>query len=289
MKKTRKIAIIADCHGLLEPLEATLEDIKRQGIGEIYSLGDNIGNGPNPKEVMDLIMNNDVQSVAGNAEYYVSLGVAPFVAYFDLDKLNNEIWTIGQIDKRQIEFIASMPPSIEITLGGKRIAFCHFAGDVRTDWLVHGQSRFQALERENKEAYKMFEFTNSRVHREYLTKIVEMYGEGPYAKAITSELEYPLFGGKMTNEFDYIIQGHVHFAIAPNPAARPQYYTIRANGMGYAGDSVDTASYVILTETEDGFDIENRLVKYDREKMIKAIEESDIPDKSTIEKYASIG
>ena len=37
----RQIAIFADIHGLLEPAVAVLEDIKRRGITEIYSLGDN--------------------------------------------------------------------------------------------------------------------------------------------------------------------------------------------------------------------------------------------------------
>lgn len=45
----RQIAVLTDIHGLLEPTIAVLKDIKKRGIKEIYSLGDNIGVGPNPR------------------------------------------------------------------------------------------------------------------------------------------------------------------------------------------------------------------------------------------------
>ena len=51
----RKVAIFADAHSLLEPTYAVLEDMRKRGITEIYSLGDNIGFGPNPGEVMDVM------------------------------------------------------------------------------------------------------------------------------------------------------------------------------------------------------------------------------------------
>ena len=49
-------AIISDIHGNQEALEAVLADIRRQGITEIYCLGDIIGYGPNPCECIDLVM-----------------------------------------------------------------------------------------------------------------------------------------------------------------------------------------------------------------------------------------
>ena len=63
----RKIGIITDLHGLYEPLIAALDSMKKRGITEIYSLGDNIGDGPNPKEAMLLLKEYGVISVLGNA------------------------------------------------------------------------------------------------------------------------------------------------------------------------------------------------------------------------------
>lgn len=57
--------------------------------------------------------------------------------------------------------------------------------------------------------------------------------------------------------------------------------------MGYQKDPIDTASYVILTEKENGFQLEEILVRFDREKMIYSILNSDSPD-VMIKEYVSL-
>ena len=69
----RQIAIFTDSHGLLEPTVAILEDIRRRGITEIYSLGDAIGVGPNPSEVLDVLDQYGVHQINGNSEEYSAL------------------------------------------------------------------------------------------------------------------------------------------------------------------------------------------------------------------------
>ena len=60
-----KRALISDIHSNLEGLEAVLADIDKQGITEIYCLGDIIGYGPNPRECIDLVMKMNV-CILGN-------------------------------------------------------------------------------------------------------------------------------------------------------------------------------------------------------------------------------
>lgn len=48
-----KRALISDIHSNIEALEAVLADIRDQGVSEIYCLGDLVGYGPNPREVID--------------------------------------------------------------------------------------------------------------------------------------------------------------------------------------------------------------------------------------------
>ena len=55
-----KRAIISDIHGNIEALKVVLEDIRGQGISEIYCLGDVIGYGPNPRECIDLCTDLEV-------------------------------------------------------------------------------------------------------------------------------------------------------------------------------------------------------------------------------------
>ncbi len=59
-------AIISDIHGNLEALEVVLADIRSHGIDTIYCLGDVVGYGPNPRECLDLVMQNATVCLLGN-------------------------------------------------------------------------------------------------------------------------------------------------------------------------------------------------------------------------------
>ena len=136
--KLRKIGIITDSHGLFEPTLAALEDMRHQGIDEIYSLGDNIGLGSNPKEVMDLLDAYNVKSVKGNHEEYVIDGVDKFKEHFtipekhELAKASTEI-TVRKLTEEQLEKIKAMPNEIIVDVGGEKILLTHWTKDYITD------------------------------------------------------------------------------------------------------------------------------------------------------------
>ncbi len=108
-------AIISDIHSNLEALKAVLEDIAKQGVSEIYCLGDVIGYGPNPRECIDLIMGCQM----------VLLGNHDQGALFDPDGFNRAaemaiMWTRQQLElpsesravqTKRWEFLAGRPHS----------------------------------------------------------------------------------------------------------------------------------------------------------------------------------
>ena len=63
------IAVISDIHGNLEALSTVLADIDRRGIQNIICLGDIIGYGPNPREVLDLVAKRCAWSLLGNHDF----------------------------------------------------------------------------------------------------------------------------------------------------------------------------------------------------------------------------
>lgn len=276
----KQIAIFTDAHGLLEPTEAALEDIKKRGITEIYSLGDNIGVGPNPKEVINLLQENNVISLRGNSEEYIILGTEPFKSYFDTLKKQSQLWTLSKLNEEEKGIISLYPHSIELAISGKNIALCHFANDVRFDYGTNSTFSYQRNIEKNNEAYKQFLYTNSPEQLVMMERLIEKYGvNNPIINGVLSAQEDPLFTGKKVDFFDAVIQGHVHWKIYEE-TNKTNFYSIRAVGMAYKNDPVDTASYVILSEEENGYNLEEVLVKYDREKMIHSILSSDNPDKS---------
>jgi len=65
------LAIISDIHGNLDALEAVLADIDARGIERIVCLGDMIGYGPNPGQVLDRVIARCEWSLLGNHDYAV--------------------------------------------------------------------------------------------------------------------------------------------------------------------------------------------------------------------------
>jgi predicted phosphodiesterase len=63
-----RLAILADIHGNYRALEAVLADVAQRGVERIFSLGDNIGYGPEPEEVVRTLQGYRVVSVMGNHE-----------------------------------------------------------------------------------------------------------------------------------------------------------------------------------------------------------------------------
>ena len=63
-----RLAIIADVHGNFKALQAVLADIAVMNVDRIISLGDNIGYGPEPEEVVQTLLDQEVVSVMGNHE-----------------------------------------------------------------------------------------------------------------------------------------------------------------------------------------------------------------------------
>ncbi len=293
----RNIAIFTDIHGLLEPTVAILNDINRRGIKEIYSLGDNIGSGPNPLEVIKLLEDNNVKSLSGNREYYITLGFEsfPYLNYMEMESSN---WTRKKIGKEGKDIIKNYSHSLELNVGGKKVGLCHFPNDIRFDfddcktstWSY--QKNFDYMntgERINNNASSQFKYTNSKEQLERMKENIVKWGILSYeSKGILSALNEPLFKGKSVFDFDDIFFGHVHWELEDH-TDKTNFHSLRGVGIAYRNDPIDKAYYIILKEKANnmGFDIERVLVKYDRDKMEESILNSTIKDYK-IKKYASV-
>lgn len=64
----KRLAVISDIHGNYQALQAVLADIAVMKVELIVSLGDNIGYGPEPEEVVQALRSHQVVSVMGNHE-----------------------------------------------------------------------------------------------------------------------------------------------------------------------------------------------------------------------------
>ena len=57
-----KIAVFADIHANCHALKVIMNDINNKMFDEVICLGDILSKGPNPKECLDLIIDNDINA-----------------------------------------------------------------------------------------------------------------------------------------------------------------------------------------------------------------------------------
>jgi diadenosine tetraphosphatase ApaH/serine/threonine PP2A family protein phosphatase len=63
-----RLAVLSDIHGNLEAFCRCLNDIDLAGVDQIVNLGDSIGYGPQPEEVLNLLKKRGIPNILGNHE-----------------------------------------------------------------------------------------------------------------------------------------------------------------------------------------------------------------------------
>jgi putative phosphoesterase len=119
MTWTAELAFVSDVHSNLEALEAVLEDI---GDMEIYCLGDVVGYGASPNEVIARLKEKGAKCVLGNHDSAVLSGRAN---EFNARAMQAVAWTARNISDEGREFLAGLPLSRTITFGGRRVFMTH--------------------------------------------------------------------------------------------------------------------------------------------------------------------
>lgn len=115
---------ISDVHSNLEALQAVL-----RGAGEeIYCLGDIVGYGASPDEVVELLRERGARCVMGNHDYAVVTGD---VSRFNSAAARAAIWTRKRASEGTIEFLKSLPLELRFESGGRRFYLAHGSPDDR--------------------------------------------------------------------------------------------------------------------------------------------------------------
>ena len=107
-----RIALMADIHANRRALEACLDHARGLGIQRLVFLGDYVGYGPEPAEVLERVMSETAKgaiAVAGNHDQ----AVAETRESMNSDAEIAMAWTRGQLGSDAREFLASLPMRFE--------------------------------------------------------------------------------------------------------------------------------------------------------------------------------
>ena len=125
-----RISIFSDIHGNQHALEAVLADVDREAPDRVYCLGDLVGYGAYPNEVIETIRARGIPTIMGNYDDGVGFDRDECgCAYTDpkMKKLGDEslMWTRGVVTPDNKGFLRSLLPSIRFSLEGKEILLVH--------------------------------------------------------------------------------------------------------------------------------------------------------------------
>lgn len=103
-----RVALVSDIHANLPALEAVMRDLdNRGGTSALYSLGDMVGYGPHPNEVVQLLRDRDALCVLGNHDA-AAVGLISTEAFNPVAAAANE-WTAAQLTRETAVYLGKLP------------------------------------------------------------------------------------------------------------------------------------------------------------------------------------
>ena len=126
----RQIAIFSDLHANFPALQAVLNDMDQRGLEERYCLGDLVGYGTFPNEVVALIRERQIPTIMGNYDQGVGnssddCGCAYKTTTEEALGKRSIAWTNARTTDENKAFLRSLPPQISLELGDLRVLLAH--------------------------------------------------------------------------------------------------------------------------------------------------------------------
>lgn len=123
-----KIALVGDIHANLPALEAVFSHARQQLASVIWNVGDIIGYGPYPNQVIELLREIRVISIVGNYDLKV-LNFPDKKTKWRKTKRSEKYtafrWANKQLTARNRQYLSKLPQELRLNIAGRRILLTH--------------------------------------------------------------------------------------------------------------------------------------------------------------------
>jgi putative phosphoesterase len=141
-----KLAVFSDVHGNLAALESVWEDLQAQGPEAVYCLGDLVGYGAHPNEVVELIRRQEVPTVMGNYDEGVGFDLDDCGCVYkdpELKRLGDVslAWTRKHTDPDHKHYLQSLPLQIRLEERRPRVLMVHGSPRRMNEYLYEDRPR----------------------------------------------------------------------------------------------------------------------------------------------------
>lgn len=110
-----RLAILADLHANLAATLAVHADVQRRGISEVWVLGDLVGKGPRPREVVEWTQAHASRVIQGNWDARVA----------GATNRPQDLWPRSRLTPGQLSYLGELPYGIEEQFSGAWWRFVH--------------------------------------------------------------------------------------------------------------------------------------------------------------------
>ena len=119
-----KIAAISDIHGNIYSLMKVLEDIDEQKVDLVVCLGDLVGYGPHPNEVIALIKRRDIPCIKGNYDASVVDGGSTLIRDTSINSFSLP-WAVEEVRASNKYYLSQLPTKLDYDINGVKVIFTH--------------------------------------------------------------------------------------------------------------------------------------------------------------------
>ncbi len=234
-----KLAVISDIHSNQTALESVLSDIDKMGCHDIICLGDIVGYGPNPKECINIIRQNEIKCLMGNHDAAVCGLLSD--KYFNMYAKKAVDWTINALNQDEIEYLKTLAYFHE----DKNIIYIHGALSEPFDYILDKNSLKNNIE---------------ILKNDFPEKNICFFGHThiPFL-SVNGDFKIPNYGRQFLNDIEKNI-----FFINPGSVGQPR------------GGITANASYCIFNKST--YEINYRNIEYDIDKTYKNIIDAGLPE-----------
>ena len=167
-----RIAIIGDVHANHPALRAVVDDVARIGADAVYCVGDVVGRGPHPNEVVEELRRLEIPTVQGNWDEAIGMDrdqTGATYATADAEAVGNASmrWSAERLTEDNKAWLRQLPQTLRVTLMGRSVFLFHGAPYKQTQYLWSSSpSRvFSRLASEEADDLFCFGHTHEAFHR----------------------------------------------------------------------------------------------------------------------------
>ncbi|MBW1727235.1 MAG: metallophosphatase family protein [Deltaproteobacteria bacterium] len=232
-----KVAIISDIHGNLDAFGQVLNDIEASGIDAVVCLGDNVGYGPEPEQVIRQVRERNIPCVMGNHERAVLDG--EYLNWFNPAARRSLQQTKTLLSEESFNYIRGMKSSLVI----------------HESRFVHGFPP---------DSMNIYLFQVSK------DTLEQTFGEMKERLCFVGHThELKLIG------FDDKISQYISLGKGTVPLHKGRKYIVNVGSVGQPRDRNNNAKYVIWNTSKDSLEV--RFVPYDIAAVVSKIMAAGLP------------